>query len=381
MNYSEILETITSLTGKKTSLEAVEKMAKLLGSPEKKLRAIHVAGTNGKGSVCLKIASSLGSRCGLFTSPHLFCFRERIQIGGQKISEEAVVALINPIFEIAKKEGIALSFFEISTLLAFCYFEKEKVDYAVIEVGLGGRLDATNIISPILSVITSIGLDHCELLGDSIEKIAREKGGIIKKGVPVVIGPQVPRSVIEPIANSFSAPLTQVEGVFSHYGEENKAIAKACLVQLSIFEVFEIEPRCRFEKKDYKGRVVILDVAHNPQGIERLIERLKFTYPDQAYHFIFAMSGSKDIAACAKLIGAAATSVQILACDHPRLAPAEELKAYFPMGGSIEECLHNQKEGIIVICGSFFLFESVFLFLTIIEKEAPRCSFECASSR
>jgi len=362
MNYREILQNITSLVGKKTDLKAVEAMASLLGHPEKKFKAIHVAGTNGKGSVSLKIARSLGPRCGLFTSPHLFCFRERILIGDEKISEQAVVELVNPILEIAKRANISLSYFEVCTLLAFSYFAREKIELAVIEVGLGGRLDATNIVNPILSVITSIGYDHCEMLGNTLEAIAKEKGGIIKPTVPLVIGPTVPRAVIVPIAHSLGAPLVQVEGSFPHYGLENKAIAETALQQLSQeSRAVDIEPRCRFEQRRYKNRTVILDVAHNPQGLEKLIERLNLSFPEQPYHFIFAMSSSKDVAACAERIQSAAASVQIVECSHPRLAPLDELRKYFKNSGSVEECLNFalQKEGIIVFCGSFFIFEEV----------------------
>jgi dihydrofolate synthase/folylpolyglutamate synthase len=362
MDYSQMMQTIVSLAGKKTDVTAVQAMAERLGHPEKKFRTIHVAGTNGKGSVSLKIAHALGPRCGLFTSPHLFCFRERIQIGGQKISEQAVVELLEPILQIASQANIFLSYFEVCTLLAFVYFAREKVDFAVIEAGLGGRLDATNILAPTVSVITSIGLDHCELLGDSIEKIAQEKAGIIKANTPLVIGPSAPQAIIAPIAKSRGAPLTRVEGRFPHYGFENQAIATAVLQQLSIFSPTPpIELPCRFEQVVCKNKRVILDVAHNPQGIEKLIERLNFSFPNQPYRFIFSMSSTKDLPTCAALIRSAAASVYVLEYSHPRLAPLHELKKYFPVSASPEKCLQGalQEEGVIVICGSFFIMETM----------------------
>jgi dihydrofolate synthase/folylpolyglutamate synthase len=362
MSYPDLLEKISSLSGKKTHIAAVQAMSRLLGHPEKKTALIHVAGTNGKGSVSLKIAEALGKKCGLFTSPHLFCFRERIRIGGQKIDEKAFVELLTDILKIANQAGIELSCFELCTLLAFEYFAREKVDFGVIEVGLGGRLDATNIAKPILSVITSVGLDHCELLGENLDEIAREKAGIIKPKVPIVIGPSVPHSIIEPIAKSFGAPLTQVQGVFPHYGLENQAVAKAALEQISISTPPpDIEPPCRFERFYFEKRTVILDVAHNPQGIEKLIERLKFTFPDQPYHFILAMSANKDISTCAKLLSSGAASVRVLECAHPRLAPAQELKKYFPISGTPEQCFKSLslEKGVIVVCGSFFIMEPI----------------------
>lgn len=164
-------------------------LAAHLGNPEQRVRCIHVAGTNGKGSTSSMIASVLtaaGYKTGLYTSPHLKDFRERIRINGQPIGEDDVVQFIDantPFFEEQD-----LSFFEMTVGMAFWYFEKEKVDVAVIETGMGGRLDSTNIITPVLSVITNIGLDHVQFLGNTLSVIAAEKAGIIKKGVPVVIG-------------------------------------------------------------------------------------------------------------------------------------------------------------------------------------------------
>lgn len=159
------------------------------GHPHQKFKSIHIAGTNGKGSCSHSIASvlqSAGYKVGLYTSPHLIDFRERIKVNGVCISEQVVVDFVE--HERAFFEPLHPSFFELTTALAFKYFADQKVDFAVIEVGLGGRLDCTNIITPILSVITNISLDHTQFLGDTLEKIAREKAGIIKRGVPVVIG-------------------------------------------------------------------------------------------------------------------------------------------------------------------------------------------------
>lgn len=194
----------------KEGLENIEALLKIVGNPERKLKAVHIAGTNGKGSVAHLMASYCQEqhlKTGLFTSPHLVDFRERIRIDGQMISEGDVLAF----FEKFKPEfdKIEPSFFEITTALAFYYFAQQKVDIAIIEVGLGGRLDCTNVIRPLLSIITNITLEHTQMLGDTIAKIAYEKAGIIKQDTPVVIGEFHPESfpVFTDIANHKNAPL------------------------------------------------------------------------------------------------------------------------------------------------------------------------------
>ena len=164
-----------------------------LGDPQKKFRSIHVGGTNGKGSLSHMLAAILqtaGYKTGLYTSPHLYDFRERIRINGEMIPESFVIEFTQKMKRMIKE--IEPSFFEITVAMAFDHFAKEKVDVAIIEVGLGGRLDSTNIITPELSVITNIGWDHMNMLGNSLEEIAVEKAGIIKKGVPVLIGERQP---------------------------------------------------------------------------------------------------------------------------------------------------------------------------------------------
>lgn len=198
MNYSETLEFLFSQLpayhriGKaayKNSLENTLKLDEYFGHPHTKFKSIHVAGTNGKGSVSHMAASILqeaGYTTGLYTSPHLRDFRERVRVNGEMISEQEVVSWVEKNMNII--EMVRPSFFEMTVAMAFDYFSRKKVDVAVIEVGLGGRLDSTNIITPLVSVITNIGHDHMDLLGDTLEKVAAEKAGIIKEGVPVVIG-------------------------------------------------------------------------------------------------------------------------------------------------------------------------------------------------
>ncbi|MCR5013640.1 MAG: bifunctional folylpolyglutamate synthase/dihydrofolate synthase [Bacteroidales bacterium] len=198
MNYQETLDWMfnklpmyQSIGGVayKAGLDNTISMLELLGNPHRNFKTIHVAGTNGKGSTSHLLASifqEAGFKTGLFTSPHLRDFRERIRINGEMISQEHVVSFIDT--HKAELEKIGLSFFEMTTGLAFDYFSTEKVDIAIIEVGMGGRLDSTNLITPELSIITNIGLDHVQFLGNTYEKIAGEKAGIIKENVPVVIG-------------------------------------------------------------------------------------------------------------------------------------------------------------------------------------------------
>ena len=188
----------------KADLSNTEAMMEHLGHPERGFRSIHVAGTNGKGSVSHFLASILqeaGYKVGLYTSPHLVDFRERIRINGEMIPQDNVVRFVGKNRDFFERQG--LSFFEMTVGLAFDYFTTEKVDIAVIEVGLGGRLDSTNVITPLLSVITNIGLEHTQFLGDTLEKIAAEKAGIIKPGVPVVIGQTQPET--KPVFESIAA--------------------------------------------------------------------------------------------------------------------------------------------------------------------------------
>lgn len=171
-------------------LENITKLHSAIERPFDGLRIVHVAGTNGKGSVCLKLAhciQAVGKRVGLFVSPHISCFRERIQVNQEKISEDSFASLAERVCNAADENDIPASIFEIATAIAGCHFVQEVVDFVVLETGCGGRLDATNIVNPIASVITSVALDHTHLLGNTIEEIATEKAGIIKPGRPGIL--------------------------------------------------------------------------------------------------------------------------------------------------------------------------------------------------
>ena len=258
MNYQQCLKKLYAI-GKervpKNGLETIKDLLSHFDHPEKKCQFIHIAGSNGKGTAAFQIAESLhlaGHRVGLFTSPHIFCFRERIRIGSELISEEKVTALLSRIFE----ANLPASFFDIVTCAAFLYFVEQNVDIAIVEVGIGGKADATNVVHPLISVITSISLEHTEILGDTIEKIAFEKAGIIKEKTPVIIGPSVPRTVIDKVAESLNAQVTVCE----------QNIAKCALDLLG----WSYDPNglfhrsfCRFEKVgryilDIRARLIIL---------------------------------------------------------------------------------------------------------------------------
>lgn len=230
MNYSETVEFLYSsmpsfqdkgATAYKPGLERVAEFCRKIGNPQRNYFVIHVAGTNGKGSVSHMLAAILqqaGYQTGLFTSPHLNDFRERIKVNGEMISKQKIVNFVDKYRR--DMEECELSFFEMTTALAFDYFAQSDVEVAVVETGLGGRLDATNIVIPVVSVITNVGLEHTALLGDSLPKIAREKGGIIKKSIPVVMGERNPNYnlVIEEIADDMRSEVIYAEEAFECRG-------------------------------------------------------------------------------------------------------------------------------------------------------------------
>ena len=315
MAYEQLLNqlfSVNSQKGMKLGLDQMHTLSKRLGSPEKKFPSIHIAGSNGKGSVATKIAKGLKAvypKVGLFTSPHISSFRERIKINDEMISVSDMERLLSKVINLSG------TFFELTTLVAFLYFAEQKVDYAVIETGLGGRLDATNIIHPKLSVITSISLEHCDILGDSIEEIAKEKAGIIKTGIPVVLGPKA--SIIS------STNAIQIDGVFSTVEEENRAIAKLCMEMLNlplnvINSSLDAKPPCRMEKIGH----AILDVAHNPDALSRYFKE------DQRkpLHVVCALSKNKDLKNCLRIISHHAQTIHLVSAPNGRSAPPSVLK-------------------------------------------------------
>lgn len=379
MQYPELLQALFHLSkhgGVKYGLDNTLKLAAALGFPDHNYTIIHVAGSNGKGSVSTKIAKAYqcaGFKTGLYTSPHIATFRERICVNGCMISEQDVERLLTELFAIAKKQGIAATFFEMTTVLAFAYFAEAEVDVAVIETGLGGRLDATNIVTPILSIITSISLEHTELLGTTLDMITREKAGIIKPGVPVVIGPQVPRGPIEEIAQQQGSACVSVTGSFASYNEENNAIARRAMETLqlpayAIEEGLKALPPCRLETH-WLPQPVILDVAHNPDGLTRLFQSIRQRYPAQPLRIVCGLSATKDIAGCLAIIAEHSKVVHLVEADSERAAPIRALAAACAQCGLAPESVNPsvqstvrlaldlaaQQGEVVVICGSFFI--------------------------
>lgn len=386
MNYKDSLDKLFSINlfgGMKLGLQNMAILNENLGLPTSQFKVIHVAGSNGKGSVSTKIAKSLefsGLKVGLFTSPHISCFRERIRINGEMIPESEVVDGLNKLFDLSKILNIPCTFFELTTMLAFIYFAKEKVDIAVLETGIGGRLDATNIVIPIMSVITSISLDHTEILGDTIEKIAFEKAGIIKPNVPVVIGPNVPFEVINPVAIKNNSPLIQVTTHQVNFDEENNAIAKCVLEKLNtpkefIIKSLSFKPACRMETVNFSGKTFILDVAHNPDGLTHLFAALREKYQDQLFRLIFGLSQSKDIEACVAILKQQGTYFHIVSARNGRGMPVSELAkkfsdvqnvfTYATVSDAIQDAIKQNE--IIIICGTFFIMSDARAALSIIE--------------
>lgn len=394
MKYSDLIQRLYSQNlhhGIKLGLENSLRLNQALGNPSLAFPSIHIAGTNGKGSVATKIAKTfqlLGLKVGLYTSPHLSCFRERIKINESMISEKDLEDLLPPIFSLIEHENIPATFFEITTLLAFSHYAREKVDIAILETGLGGRLDATNIVIPKLTAITSISLDHTEILGNSLELIAEEKAGIIKPNIPVVIGPNVPFQIIERFAKKNNSPCIQVKGIFSSFEEENCAIAKKCLETLNISqeaisEGIKAKPSCRMEIIEKNPHTVVLDVAHNPDGLSNLIKSLKKEFPHKTFKVIFGISKNKNVLSCLKILREHSSHFYPVEAENGRGIPVKDLFSHLTFLGvpehlitmmptishAIEHALNSTSanQEIILICGSFFIMSEARKILGIIE--------------
>lgn len=382
-SYREVLEKIfthTKAREMERSLSNITRLCEIFNHPETAFPSIHVAGTNGKGSVCTKLAHILqksGYRSALYTSPHISSFRERIQIDGEMISEEDLCRLFTKVEKGAKTLSIKPFFFEITTCIAFLYFAEKKVDIAIIETGLGGRFDATNVIDPILSIITSIGFDHTEILGSTLEKIALEKAGIIKEKRPTLVGHDLPKEVIQSVCRQKSAPYHECRVQNQDYTLENEAlVAHATLLLPPQFIItkdalekgLRVRPPCRFEIHMLE-KIVILDVAHNPHGLSRLFQNLKLHYPHYDYRFVVGFSKDKEIGECVALIQKVAIATHITSAPHPKLAPVEMIEKHFKdheAPYSIEESITSaisnalkapSKNEIIVVTGSFYIME------------------------
>ena len=385
-----------------------------LGNPHHKFKSIHIAGTNGKGSVSHMLAAILqtaGYRTGLYTSPHLKDFRERIKINGDEINEKFIIDFTEKIKPLI--EEIEPSFFEITVAMAFDYFDQQKVDIAIIEVGLGGRFDSTNIITPELSVITNIGWDHMNILGDSLEKIAFEKAGIIKANVPVVVCETIPEtnSIFEKIAYEKKAPVhlaTQQRNVAGWKWEKHELIveiaeqgktdhkkyhldlpgiyqSKNLLTVLEVcsvlkdlgYEIDENEIRQGLQKTKkmtglhgrweviHENPTIVLDVGHNEDGIKQIIQQIELT-THHDLHIIIGMVKDKEIDKVLSLLPHSA-NYYFTQAHIPRALPAQTLKdkaEKFNLKGKsasdVNEAIKEakskaHKDDLILVCGSVFL--------------------------
>jgi dihydrofolate synthase/folylpolyglutamate synthase len=359
MNYRESLDYMfsqlpmfqrTGPAAYKADLGNTLQMCKLLENPETAFRSVHVAGTNGKGSVSHHIASALqeaGYRTGLYTSPHLKDFRERIRINGQMIPEHKVVRFIDAHRQNMSKIG--LSFFEMTVGMAFDHFRQEEVDIAVIETGMGGRLDSTNVLSPLLSVITNIGLDHMQFLGSTLQEIAREKAAIIKAGIPAIIGEtqESVKHVFEARASAMNTSITFADrlplspikpGLAGNWQLRNARTARASLQALEDlgFMISDEHIVSGFmnvaENTGIMGRwqvlgqdpLVICDIGHNREGLQEVVKKIGET-PHEKLHFVIGMVADKHSESVLELLPASAT-YYFCKADIPRALNAVQLK-------------------------------------------------------
>lgn len=436
MNYKETVDYLYQATpcyqnqggdAYKPGLERMQQMCEAIDNPQRYIRTIHVGGTNGKGSTTSLIASVLtaaGYKVGLFTSPHLVDFRERIRINGEMISREEVVSFVERTRPLI--ESVGPSFFEYTTLMAFEHFHTHEVDYAIIEVGLGGRLDSTNVILPKLSIITNISLDHTQYLGNTLEAIAYEKAGIIKEGVHVVIGNAggSVRELFERVADERHAPITfcEDEHTIKRYDELHPGMrldtvdyglletplsgdaqlenVHTVLTALRILDdkvldtplTHEVVVRGfaeLYKLSGLRGRWetistnphIVCDTAHNPAGIAVVAHQLEEETYDHLY-IIIGMSADKDIKTNLALLP---SSAQYYFCTtaSQRTLPAEELqqraetiglrgRAYSSVEEALREVVALANAGdLIFVGGSNFIVAELLKSYPTIQQERP----------
>ena len=402
--------------GMKPGLDSIRAVCAALGNPQERFRAIHVAGTNGKGAVCAILDAALRAtparekvkgkseevrclRIGRYTSPHLVRLNERFFLDGAPVDDATLDRLSSSVSRTIEQSEQSnnrtiqdLTFFEALTAVAFLLYAEAKVDYAILECGLGGRLDATNVCNPVLSVITKIGLDHCDWLGDTVEKIAAEKAGVVKPGVPVVLGRNAPsvRAVVEARAKEVGAPFFyapdladegEIPGDFSLVGSfnrENAVTALAVLKALSANRTIEQSQIEQFSRVVWPGRFqrvgnFIVDGAHNPPAARALAEALRETIeqsnnPNNRTILICGFCGDKDVDEVLSILAPFAERGYAVRTNNPRSLSAEATAAKMRQAGisavpcaslrsAIEQSnnLNNPNNQPILICGSLFL--------------------------
>ncbi|WP_445669060.1 bifunctional folylpolyglutamate synthase/dihydrofolate synthase [Lysinibacillus sp. FSL W8-0992] len=413
---TDFIFTLKAVDFKREPLVMMREVLARLGDPQNKLRTIHLAGSNGKGStvnVLREMLEDAGYRVGAFTSPHLTRVNERMTINGTQISDEQFLQYMNNIASIieAHYNGDYPSFFEVVTLIMFQYFAEEEVDFALIETGLGGRLDATNVITPLVSIITTISLEHTAFLGDTYAKVAFEKAGIIKEGVPVVVGVKNDEAldVIQKVAQERHAECL-VLGNYFHVvaknqgivmqtfnyrnanveinniqlkmaGEHQIANASLAITAMDILreqghiQLTEQSMRQALQNAQWAGRFeqfpnnIVLDGAHNSEGTAALIQTLQTVYPNHHYRFIYAALSDKDHANSIALMDGIASSMSFTQIGMPNAMPAEKLamlsthndKQYDANWQAIVRSVIQSKglHDIVVITGSLYFIAEV----------------------
>lgn len=409
-DYQRTLDWLYALEAAKGmdfKLERVALALRRLGDPQRACPVLHIAGTNGKGSVAAMLDACLtagGYRVGRYTSPHLVEIGERMTVGGAPIGRQALVALADEVRAVTLARGIGLTFFEILTVMAFLHFAREAVQVAVIEVGLGGRLDATNVVDPLVAVITTIGRDHTQWLGEGLEAIAAEKGGIIKRGRPVVLGRIAPpaRTVLERLAAERDAPavaagrdyrldvdefsglgwcLADLQiGLRGTHQRDNAATTLAALaVARETLPISEAALRRGLAEVSWPGRLEIIDGqpltvvdgAHNADGVAALLAEVPRLAGDRPLHLLFAVMGDKDWAAMVEPLARVCASAVVTEVLVPRGAPAERVAAAFGPGcpalaePDLDRAWWLVREragasGVVVVAGSLFLIGALY---------------------
>lgn len=412
MNYEEALQYINQLNSKGIALglERIEALLDRLGNPQKGQRFVHVAGTNGKGSVCAFLDSALreaGLRVGRYISPTLYDYRERIQIDGQYISKQAVASLLTTIQQACvqmERQGLEPpTVFEVETALAFLYFAEQHCDYVLLEVGMGGRLDSTNVITqPVLSVITPISLDHTRMLGDHLAAIAAEKGGIVKPHCPAVLGPQQPEAQAVLTARCQQCGITPLQvdvnqiqkqqwswqgqrfsygrwsqltiGLSGDYQRVNGAIAIEALQLLQKEEPALTDEAIRvgLAKARWPGRfeiigqapLFVVDGAHNPAGAQALAQTLQEHFSGKRIWLLLGVFRDKDYQQIGAILSGCSQTVFCFQPQHERGLEAGLLAAavapYFQqvqVAESAEQAVQQvlqraDREDVVVSCGS-----------------------------
>jgi len=329
VNIEKQLCELAKTSGINYDLTHITKALALLGNPHLGLKYIHIAGTNGKGTTADFIAQTLehhGSKVGIYTSPHLFSYTERFQINGTKISSSKLSSYISLIKD--KTNAISLTEFEILTLVAFLYFKDEQVDFVVLETGLGGRLDATNIVIPILTVITTISYDHQAILGNTLREIAAEKLGIVKHEIPLVTfnQPDEIRAMFHNKTTELNSPLFCVDPTSENYLINNKLLADKAITILG-FEPVTIKNTRQIGRmqKISKSPLILADAAHNIQGIEQLVKYIKLHNLETNIIFSVSQKSDEDIKEMADMLSAVAKTLYITEFDFYKAVPLTSL--------------------------------------------------------